>query len=616
MPELNELRHRRKVGVHIVHQTSIGHQRRVRDPSRRIHIYYGIHIISQSHIYGVDSYVGGMNNGAQGGPGQPAQGQPSNAQQQQRRPNIPMFKPEQMRSLPDAFAAEKDKWENGLRQLWNTVENNAPDTQAHQEARRKIFEFSKTLTAKMQAYRVQQQAQGQQNAAARPASQGQPQPAQGGESSAPRPNPEQQQGKPQPPRVSPKVMEHVAKFPYIIPSNLNPNGPEAQKWISEAKNRYLKGLVSMEASSNQLTRMDAMVQKRIAENKPLSPEEEKDYKEQKEKYQKTHAESKNFVDSFRRQQQEAKVAKEAREAANSNAGQGSPTTQQPGGNGNANNGQAAPTRPQMNPQQQPTNPALQNTQTVNAAIEAARQQIGGARPPMNQNGQMSQPQQVPTPTAPSMPQPNIKTEAGVPPAINTAITQMQQRPSLQNSPQSAVPQSAGVPQSATSQQAQQIPRALTHSAALTQAARSYSSGGAGSAPQVMGHSHPSAAPRESQNVMTNKMPVPKVLPDRATAPPQPVAINNSRPTYSGGASNVGTGVMAQPVLPKTPGYNMASDDNRVLSRKKLDELVKQVTGGGQGDGPSLMPEVEEVGSYLMCGNDTDLSYASLAFYPY
>jgi transcription initiation factor TFIID subunit 12 len=398
-------------------------------------------------------------------------------------------------------------------------------------------------------------------------------------------------------------MEHVAKFPYVVPSNMNPNGPEAQKWISEAKNRYLKGLVSMEASSNQLTRMDAMVAKRIAENKPLNPDEEKDYKEQKEKYQKTHAESKNFVDGFRRQQQEAKAAKEAREASNSNAGQGIPTTQQPA---NTNNSQAAPTRPQMNPQQQPANPALQNTQTVNAAIEAARQQIGGARPQMNQNGQMSQPQQVPTPTAPSMPQPNIKTEAGVPPAINTAITQMQQRPSLQNSPQSAVPQSAGAPQSATSQ-AQQIPRALTHSAALTQAARSYSSGGAGSASQVMAHSHPSAAPRESQNVMTNKMPVPKVLHDRAAAPPQPVAISNSRPTYSGGASNVGTGVMAQPVLPKTPGYNMASDDNRVLSRKKLDELVKQVTGGGQGDGPSLMPEVEEVSSLSYVETKLDLS---------
>ncbi|TVY14143.1 Transcription initiation factor TFIID subunit 12, partial [Lachnellula arida] len=544
-----------------------------------------------------------MNNG--GGGGQPASGE------QRQRPNIPMFKPEQMRGLPDQFSSDKEKWENGLRQLWNQLGSHGPETQQHQEAKRKIFEFSKTLTAKMQNFRAQQQQQAQQgggagggigiggSGSARPVSQGQPQPGQAGENSAPKPNPEQvqQQAKPQS-RVSAKVMEHVAKFPYVVPANVNPNSPDAAKWIAEAKNRYLKGLVSMENASARLTQMDAMVQKRMNEGKPLNPEEEKDYKEKKETFQKAHSEAKGFVDTFRLQQTQAKASRDARDA--SNGGQGSPTQSQVGG-ALANNGPAV--RPQMNPQQQPQNPALQNTQTVNAAIEAARnQQMGGARPQLPQNGQMSQAGQVPNPTAPSMPHqaagqnpnpnPNIKIEAGVPPPINTAISQMQQRPNL-NSPQSAVPQSAG-PQSATSQ-AQQIPRALTHSAALTQAARSYSNGGAQnpSAPHVMGHSHPSTTQRETQNIVTNKMPIPKYLDERSAAPPQPVAINQSRPTFSGGPSNSGSGVMAQPVLPKTPGFNMASDDNRVLSRKKLDELVKQVTGGGQGDGPSLMPEVEE-----------------------
>ncbi|TVY39663.1 Transcription initiation factor TFIID subunit [Lachnellula occidentalis] len=552
-----------------------------------------------------------MNTGGGGGlaPQQPASGE-------QRRPNIPMFKPEQMRSLPDAFSSDKEKWENGLRSLWNQLQSHGPETQQHQEAKRKIFEFSKTLTAKMQNYRQQQQ-QAQQGGGAgvgvgsggsgppRPVSQGQPQAGQAGENSAPKPNPEQvqqpalqQQAKPQP-RVSAKVMEHVAKFPYIVPANVNPNSPDALKWIAEAKNRYLKGLVSMENASARLTQMDTMVQKRMNEGKPLNPEEEKDYKEKKETFQKAHSEAKSFVDTFRLQQTQAKTARDARDATN--GGQGSPTQPPQIGGALANNGQAV--RPQMNPQQQPQNPALQNTQTVNAAIEAARnQQMGGARPQLPQNGQPAQPGQMPNPTAPSMPHqpagqntnlnPNIKLEAGVPPPINTAISQMQQRPNL-NSPQSAVPQSAGPPQSATSQ-AQQIPRALTHSAALSQAARSYSNGApqSSSQPHVMGHSHPSTQ-RETQNIVTNKMPIPKYLDERSAAPPQPVAINQSRPTFSGGPSNSGSGVMAQPVLPKTPGFNMASDDNRVLSRKKLDELVKQVTGGGQGDGPSLMPEVEE-----------------------
>jgi len=40
---------------------------------------------------------------------------------------------------------------------------------------------------------------------------------------------------------------------------------------------------------------------------------------------------------------------------------------------------------------------------------------------------------------------------------------------------------------------------------------------------------------------------------------------------------------------------MEGEGDRVLSKKKLDELVRQVTGGGQGleDGMGLTPDVEE-----------------------
>jgi transcription initiation factor TFIID subunit 12 len=224
---------------------------------------------------------------------------------------------------------------------------------------------------------------------------------------------------------------------------------------------------------------------------------------------------------------------------------------------------------------------------VNAAIEAARnQQLGGTRPQMPS-----------TPSNANIPQQgvqvqNIKQEAGVP-QINT---QMQGRPIQNNSPQSAVPQSAQSvgPQSAT---AGQIPRALTHQAALQTAARTYSSGQSAGTPNVMGHSHthPSIT-RENPNVVTNKMPIPKQLPERAAGPPGPVPMPQPRPTYSGGPSNAGSGVMAQPVLQKTPGYSMEGDGDRVLSKKKLDELVRQVTGGGEGlgGGENLTPEVEEV----------------------
>jgi hypothetical protein len=46
---------------------------------------------------------------------------------------------------------------------------------------------------------------------------------------------------------------------------------------------------------------------------------------------------------------------------------------------------------------------------------------------------------------------------------------------------------------------------------------------------------------------------------------------------------------------------MEGEGDRVLSKKKLDELVRQVTGGGQGleDGMGLTPDVEEVRYYRL-----------------
>ena len=95
------------------------------------------------------------------------------------------------------------------------------------------------------------------------------------------------------------------------------------------------------------------------------------------------------------------------------------------------------------------------------------------------------------------------------------------------------------------------------------------------------------------------MPIPKVLPDRATAVPTGVTVgggvNPSRPTMSQGSGTLG-GVMNNPAIAKIPAYNHEAEGDHVLSKKKMDELVRQVCGGsseGQ-DGNLLSPEVEEV----------------------
>jgi transcription initiation factor TFIID subunit 12 len=491
-----------------------------------------------------------MNNGAQG---QPAQGQPG-----QSASPVTLFKPEQMRNLPNSFtAAEKVKWEHGLTQLWAGMEKNPPETPAHQEAKRKLFEFSRTLMQKLQALRTTTA------------------PANG-----------QNQPRPQIPK---KILDHVNQFPFVIPSTFPSGTAEATKWLQDAKNRYMKGLMAMDSASTQLASLEALLKKRTEEGKPFNPQEEKEYEEKKSTAMKRHGEAKHFVDNFRTQQHRAVAERQANQQANGN------------GNGNGGNSQA---RPQMSVSQPSS--AGQSTQTINAAIEAARnQQIGGG---MQQNGQPSMPNQN-APSQSSIPQhqggqvQNIKQEAGVPHNINT---QLQGRPMQNNtnSPRSGVPPQSAGPQSAVSQT---NPVALTHPQALQQVSRTYSSGQASGTPNVMGHTH-SGSSRETPNVTTTKMPIPKNRPPGATAPPQPVAMSQARPTYTSGANGSGNGVVSQPVLQKAPGYNMDGDADRILNKKKLYELVTQVTGGGDVlGGEVLTPEVEEVRNPCIRSLPTSLS---------
>jgi transcription initiation factor TFIID subunit 12 len=114
------------------------------------------------------------------------------------------------------------------------------------------------------------------------------------------------------------------------------------------------------------------------------------------------------------------------------------------------------------------------------------------------------------------------------------------------------------------------------------------------------HGHPHAHPSQQQATMQSKMPIPKQLPDKATAVPQGVALGGGikpgRPTVSQGSGTLG-GVMNQPAINRIPAFNNEAESDHVLSKKKLDELVRQVCGGSSSEGQEgnlLAPEVEEV----------------------
>lgn len=74
--------------------------------------------------------------------------------------------------------------------------------------------------------------------------------------------------------------------------------------------------------------------------------------------------------------------------------------------------------------------------------------------------------------------------------------------------------------------------------------------------------------------------------------PEPVTMGPARPTLTSGASHGSTGPMAQPAVQRHPGYVLEGEGQRVLSKRMLDTLVRQVTGGGDNNG--LTPDAEEV----------------------
>lgn len=98
--------------------------------------------------------------------------------------------------------------------------------------------------------------------------------------------------------------------------------------------------------------------------------------------------------------------------------------------------------------------------------------------------------------------------------------------------------------------------------------------------------------REREQLNNPKMPIPRHL---NVTSPMPVNMGQQRPTMSG-PTNGAPGPMGQPVISRPPPFQLEGEGDRVLSKRKLDELVRQVTGGSE---EALTPEVEEVSSYYM-----------------
>lgn len=176
---------------------------------------------------------------------------------------------------------------------------------------------------------------------------------------------------------------------------------------------------------------------------------------------------------------------------------------------------------------------------------------------------------------------------------NGNFNAQQQTPSSRNFPSQRPPpnpmqgQNRPMPQPDRSN----TPHALSHQEAIEQA-RSYSSHQPGT-PQSAQQNLPDH--RMSVGDPDNRKTVPGQPISKGWVPqaPQPVNMGASRPTLSG-ANNGPVGPMGQPAIQKPDTFLLQGPGDRVLERKKLDELYRQVCGADSGEADTMNPEVAEV----------------------
>ncbi|KAK7990109.1 hypothetical protein PG989_010424 [Apiospora arundinis] len=514
---------------------------------------------------------------------QPQVGQPAPGQPQQQR--FPMYRPEQMRTLSVLNDQEKEKYEKGLRGLYEQMEKNGPDTQPHIVAKQKIVDFSRMVATKIQTLKQRQQGAG---------------------------------GQPGQPKVPDSIMSHVQQFTFYAPPSMPKE--EQTRYIAEVRSKYTRALMLMDNCNKKTRQIELVLKDREARGQPVTGEELKKVNDQKQESVRSHGEAQRFVDQFRKQQEQFKAHYQnvAGQQARPQPGQGQGQVQNAG---NSASMQAA-------------------TASVNAAMDAAKNQqlaaaqratgTPGATPTTTAQGVPTGAATIPTTAAPSSqpqqqqqhataPPAQVKIEPGTasqphPPPVNTAVAAAAANSHMQSAV-TPTQNSARVqtPQSATPVGAAQA-KPLTHSAAMHMANTRQNSttsvplagapptttpGSAGMMGNASGqNTHPHGHPQQPATTVTTKMPIPKVLPEKATAVPQPVTmgggVNGSRPTMGGGTGITGN-ALAQPVMQKPPVYTFESEGDHVLSKKKLDELVRQVCGGGPAgqDGNYLTPDVEE-----------------------
>ncbi|KAI9035441.1 putative transcription initiation factor TFIID subunit 12 [Aspergillus affinis] len=497
-----------------------------------------------------------------------------------------LIRTDQVQKLPHLNDQQKTQHTQLVRNFWEVLNSRDPKSSEYQHAHTRLTQISQNLMKGMRAFqqnRQLQQQQLQQSAA-----------AQGGQPVA-----RTQSVNPQTfAQLLPQIQQKVNSLHFFLPPNISHE--QAQTWLPEAKLRYGIALQKQEIGRARANDLRQQFAQRQASGS-LSQDDLQDFKTRQVAAEKLYREGGDFLTKFKEQQENFKVQTHRTGVPNTSAPTPGPPAAAPAAAPSA--GPIGPANPPntMHPGQAPT-PA---PHTITSAVSAARNQAGQ----VSMSPSTSQQGQTPTGQAPG-PVPAIQ---GIPPQQPPQQPQPVQAQSQQATPASQVtftqvPNLDGSTPTPTATQpvtVQGPPRPLSQQAAMAQAAQNYSNNNGSSTPpntnmnqqQPMtqaannSHAHPQGyiPNRSTENSARNiNMAIPKNL---NVPPPEPVTMAPSRPTLSGGPSHGAMGMMGQPAIQKHPGYVLEGEGQRVLSKKMLDILVRQVTGGGEGEG--LTPDAEE-----------------------
>ncbi|KAL9624532.1 MAG: hypothetical protein Q9160_001196 [Pyrenula sp. 1 TL-2023] len=449
-----------------------------------------------------------------------------------------LIRPEQVRQLPHLDEDNKKKYQQAVSKLWETVRTHNQGTPEHTRAYQNLGQISQKLMADMKKHQAQQQQLQQQQRANAPSAQ----PQSFGE-------------------VLPIIQRRVNEYPFVFPPGTVPGSEKGTEWLEQAKMRMAQALQKNEIGKQKYNELLKELQERNQAGLPSNHPEIQAIHGKVQQCKKYINDSRNFLEKFSEQQTHFKEEHQRLSSQSRTLDGAAP---------------GAPPGQKQLPGQVSATTQGPSAHTISSAVSAAR----------NANAVQQ--------TASS---PNVTQAPSQPGSAITNTPQHSQAPfgnSTQNSETNAQIKMPGHPN---------IPHAVAPTTGTPQNFSNTNNSSTMAQPSsATSHAHPHqpnyfVGPPGGLRKDENRFAIPKTL--SHVPPPVPASTGSSRPTLIGSSGQTGADPTRYTALPKMTGFVLDSGEaGHLLSKKKLDELVREVNGI---DGEQLSPEVEEI--FLQIADD-------------